>query len=71
MELLERERELAAIEVLLAWGGVLVVEGGAGIGKTSLLEAAGSRAAELGHEVLRARASELEAGFPFGLDVTP
>ena len=39
--LLERECELAAVEVLLErGGGVLVVEGRAGVGKTSLVEAA-------------------------------
>ena len=44
--LLERERELAAVELLLArGGGVLVVEGRAGIGKTALVEEAGRRAA--------------------------
>ncbi len=64
----ERERELAAIEALLERGGeVLLVEGRAGIGKTSLAEAACSRADALGHEVLRARGSELEAGFAFGV----
>src|SRR5438876_9339869 len=37
----ERERELAAVELLLArGGGVLVVEGRAGIGKTALAELA-------------------------------
>jgi MoxR-like ATPase len=61
-----RERELAAVEVLLERrDGVLVLEGRAGIGKTSLVEAACSRADELGHEVVRARGSELEAGFAF------
>jgi len=64
----ERERELAAVEVLLERrGGVLVVEGRAGIGKTSLVEAACSRADGLGYEVVRARGSELEAGFAFGV----
>ncbi len=66
-ELLERERELAAVEELLGRGGVLVVEGGAGIGKTSLLDAACRRAAGLGQDLLRARGSELEAGFAFGV----
>jgi DNA-binding CsgD family transcriptional regulator len=64
----ERERELAAVEVLLERrGGVLVIEGRAGIGKTSLVEVACSRAAGLGYEVVRGRGSELEAGFAFGL----
>jgi MoxR-like ATPase len=49
VRLRERERELAAIEVLLERrGGVLVFEGRAGIGKTSLVEVAYSRADELG-----------------------
>jgi len=67
-KLLERERELAAVEALLERGtGVLAIEGGAGIGKTSLLEVACHRAEEAGWEVLRARGSELEAGFAFGV----
>jgi DNA-binding CsgD family transcriptional regulator len=65
--LLEREAELAAAQGAIEEGGVLLIEGGAGIGKTSLLAAACQRAAELGHEVLRARGSELEAGFAFGV----
>jgi len=45
----ERERELAAVEVLLERRGrVLVVEGRSGIGKTSLVDAACARADELG-----------------------
>ena len=64
----ERERELAAVEELLEGRGrMLLLEGRAGIGKTSLVEVACSRAAELGHEVLRARGSELESGFAFGV----
>jgi DNA-binding CsgD family transcriptional regulator len=65
--LLEREAELAAAQGAIEEGGVLLIEGGAGIGKTSLLAAACQRVAELGHEVLRARGSELEAGFAFGV----
>jgi DNA-binding CsgD family transcriptional regulator len=66
--LLERERELAAVEALLERrSGVLVIEGAAGIGKTALVEAACSRAEGRGDVVLRARGSELEAGFPFGV----
>ena len=52
---------------LLERGGAVLVEGGAGIGKTALLEEACRRAAGRGHEVLRARGSELEAGFAFGV----
>ena len=67
-ELVERERELAAIDELLdRRAAVLLVEGGAGIGKTSLVEAARGRATAKGMEVLDARGSELEAGFAFGL----
>jgi len=65
--LVERDGELAALEGLLAGGGVVVVEGGAGIGKTTLVDVACGRAGGLGWEVLRARGSELEAGFAFGV----
>ncbi|HZB97028.1 MAG TPA: AAA family ATPase [Candidatus Sulfotelmatobacter sp.] len=67
MELLEREAELAAIQAVACESGIIVVEGGAGIGKTSLLTAACERAAEGGRDVLRARGSELEADFAFGV----
>ena len=64
----ERERELAAVEELLEQRGrMLLLEGRSGIGKTSLVEAACARADELGHEVVRARGSELESGFAFGV----
>ncbi|HEX6450868.1 MAG TPA: AAA family ATPase [Trebonia sp.] len=64
----ERERELAAVEMLLERRGqMLLVEGRSGIGKTSLVEAARVRADELGLEVVRARGSELESGFAFGV----
>jgi DNA-binding CsgD family transcriptional regulator len=65
--LLERDEERAAVETLLSAGGVLVIEGGAGIGKTALVDAACSRAGERGRAVLRARGAELEAGFGFGM----
>ncbi len=67
MGLLERDGELAVIEAAIEQGGVLVVEGGAGIGKTSLLDAACDRALAEGHDVLRARGSELESDFAFGV----
>src|SRR5215467_13004778 len=65
--LLEREGELAAAVGVLDHGGVLMVEGGAGIGKSALLDAVCGRAAQAGWQVVRARGSELEAGFAFGV----
>jgi predicted ATPase len=67
-ELLERERELAAVEELLSRrSGILAIEVGAGIGKTSLVQATCRRARELRYQVLSARGSELEADFAFGV----
>jgi len=68
--LVERERELAALERVLAGarrgeGAAAIVEGPAGIGKSRLLIAAAAAAEDL--EVLRARGSELERDFPFGV----
>lgn len=66
--LLERENELAAVAELLGRGtGILVIEGGVGMGKTSLLDAACRRAAQSRFQILRGRGSELEAGFAFGV----
>jgi DNA-binding CsgD family transcriptional regulator/tetratricopeptide (TPR) repeat protein len=69
---LERERELAAIERLLehaaaARGQLVAVEGPAGIGKTTLLAAATTLARERGATVLVARGSPLERAFAFGV----
>jgi DNA-binding CsgD family transcriptional regulator len=70
--LLERNEELARIESALAEartgrGRFLVVEGPAGIGKTALLTAARAAAADNGMRVLRARGTELERDFAFGV----
>src|SRR6266550_2760963 len=70
--LLERNEELARIESALAdartgRGRLVVVEGPAGIGKTALLAAARTAAAEGGMRVLRSRATELETNFAFGV----
>ena len=66
--LLERGRELAAVEQLLGQGGgLLAIEAGAGLGKTALVQAACRRAQELGYQVLRARGAELEDDFAFGV----
>src|SRR4029453_4109940 len=69
--LLERERELAALanalrEAERGRGGVVLGEAAAGLGKTSLLNAAGEAAAEAGFACFRARASELERDFAYG-----
>ena len=66
--LLEREHELATVQqVILRGGGVLLIEGRAGIGKTSLLDVAVGQARERGWDCLSARGSELEADFAFGV----
>jgi DNA-binding CsgD family transcriptional regulator len=66
--LLGRERECALLDGLIGRvesgaSAVLVVTGAAGIGKTSLLEYAASRAA--GFRILRARGAESEQDLPF------
>jgi DNA-binding CsgD family transcriptional regulator len=70
--LLERSEELARVESALAdaragRGRFLVVEGRAGIGKTALLAATRSAAADGGMRVLRSRGTELEREFAFGV----
>jgi DNA-binding CsgD family transcriptional regulator len=69
--LLEREGELATLGDALARardgrGLVVLVEGVAGLGKTSLLDAACELAAGSGFTCLRARATELERDFAYG-----
>jgi DNA-binding CsgD family transcriptional regulator len=71
-ELLEREGELGAIRALIAEaaagnGGTAMVEGPPGIGKSRVLAATVAEAGAAGFEVARARASELERDFAFGL----
>ncbi|MGQ0574022.1 MAG: ATP-binding protein [Pseudonocardia sp.] len=70
--LLERNAELAAIAERVeaardGAGGLLLVEGPAGIGKTRLVGSAHSQAQAAGMTVLHARGGELERGFPFGV----
>jgi DNA-binding CsgD family transcriptional regulator len=70
--LYEREHELAAVsagldEAAAGRGSVLVLEGPAGIGKSSVLQAARADARERGMAVGVARGSELEAAFAFGV----
>ena len=71
-DLFEREAELGRIDALLAGaragnGGVLVVTGPAGIGKSSLLGEARERARLAGMRVLSGRGGELEGDFSFGV----
>ncbi len=70
--LLERDAELRLVEDLLerarsGRGGVLLVEAQAGVGKTELLRMAGSLGEAEGLRVLRARGSELDRTFGFGV----
>ncbi|HEX8101295.1 MAG TPA: ATP-binding protein, partial [Solirubrobacteraceae bacterium] len=70
--LLEREDELARIEGLVGGalerrGALAVVTGHAGVGKTRLLQQGRELAAEAGLTVCRARGSEIEREFAFGV----
>ena len=70
--LLERESELAALarDVAAAQAGagrLVLIEGPPGIGKTALLSAVRCDAQDAGMGVTRARGTELESGFAFGV----
>src|SRR5262249_6822614 len=66
--LLERERELGVLEELLEGrGGLALVGGPAGIGKSRLLAATRDAAQGAGFRVLAARAGDLERELPFGV----
>src|SRR3984957_13899661 len=66
--LLERESELAALDsALVAMGGLVLVRGAPGIGKSRLVAEAGERASRTGRSVLRGRGGELERDFAFGV----
>jgi predicted ATPase len=72
LELLERGLELEALRSCVAAavggsGGLMVVEGEAGVGKTELLRAARDEATRQGMHVLTSRGSKLERELPFGL----
>ena len=71
-QLLERGGELARIEQVVTalrrgHGSVLVIQGAAGIGKSSLLRAVCEHGAIQQVQTLTARASELERDFGFGV----
>lgn len=70
--LLERDVQLAQLGRLIAGaeggsGGLTLIEGEAGIGKTRLLAAACDRVRRSGFTVLSARGGELERDFAFGV----
>ena len=70
--LLERAEELAAIDgaiadTLAGLGRFGVVEGSAGIGKSSILSEGRARAAAAGMTVLTARGTEIERSFSYGV----
>ena len=72
MDLLERTAELGALanvtdEVAAGSGRIVLIEGPPGIGKSALVRAARSGAAERGLEALTARGAELETEFAFGV----
>lgn len=72
MELLERSREIEALGSLLAGaangsGATCLIEGPAGIGKTSLLAFVRDMGAETGVTVLAARAEPLENDLPWSV----
>jgi predicted ATPase len=65
-ELIGRDEELLLLERFLAGRtGVLLLEGEAGIGKTSVWEAGLERAAAAGYRVLASRAAQAEAQISF------
>jgi DNA-binding CsgD family transcriptional regulator len=72
VELLDRGEETGVVSRLMAnaisgTGGVVMLEGPAGIGKTALVRVANELAADQRLKILRATGSELESGFPFGV----
>lgn len=72
MTLLEREGEVAAIEGLLdaareGRGNLALIEGEAGVGKSSLLALAAEQAGGREMLVLRSRGGENERGFAYGI----
>lgn len=67
-----RDREVSAVTALLdaacaGTGGVVLIEGEAGIGKTALMQRACRLAADRGMRVLHARGAELECELAFGV----
>lgn len=71
-QLFERNRELAEIDACIKsaaaeQGSFVVLEGRAGMGKSTLLAQARRRANRAGFAICTATASELESGFAYGV----
>ena len=69
---LERELELSTLEQAVdracaGNGGAVVIEGQAGIGKTTLLDHARERGASTGMRIVSASGADLERDFPYGV----
>ena len=69
---MDRESELAELRARLeavrsGQGGVVVIEGPAGVGKSALLDFVRSRASDGGFGVLTGRGSEFEHAYPWGV----
>src|SRR6516225_4585682 len=70
--LLERELELSTLEqgverACAGNGGAVVIDGNAGIGKTTLLNRARECGATRGMRIVSASGAELESSFPYGV----
>jgi predicted ATPase len=70
--LLDRDGELATLAAVLTSacrgrGGIVLLEGAAGVGKTALMGATASLARERGMQIFSAQGGELEQEYPFGL----
>ena len=71
-QLLERDRELAEVDACIEraaaeQGSFVVLEGRAGMGKSTLLAEARRRADRAGFAICTATANELESGFAYGV----
>ncbi len=67
MMLIEREADLASILGILDAGGLAVIEGPAGIGKSSLLAAVADETRREGAALAVARGAALESTYPYGV----
>jgi DNA-binding CsgD family transcriptional regulator/energy-coupling factor transporter ATP-binding protein EcfA2 len=66
-DIVERDREVAALGRAIETGGAVLVVGPFGVGKSTLLAVARALAAEAGATVLEARGSDAERKFAYGV----